>query len=307
MSKNHSFDKHPLLASVTGSIRFNMMNDFMFKTVLQEKNHVLIGLICALLHLDESAIKSAIVQNPITPGEVIDDKTVILDVKVLLNNGALLDLEMQVVNKGNWIERSSFYLCRNYTSLKSGQGYLRVMPSYQIGFLGYTLFPESPEFYAVNMLMNKRTHQIYTDKLSISVVDLTKIDLATEEDRRYKIDQWAQLFKSTTWEEFKMLSIPETILEEVGETICKVSADEHMRQLLEAREDAIRNELDVQQLLDEAKKERDEVTAKLDAANTALADKDAELADKNNMLADANARIAELEKQLADKEADKKA
>ncbi len=100
-----------------------------------------------------------------------------------------------------------------------------------------------------------------------------------------------------------MLSIPETILEEVGETICKVSADEHMRQLLEAREDAIRNELDVQQLLDEAKKERDEVTAKLDAANTALAGKDAELADKNNMLADANARIAELEKQLADKKA----
>ena len=139
MSKNHSFSKNPLLASATGSIRFNMTNDFMFKTVLQQKNHVLIGLICALLHMDESAIKSAIVQNPITPGEVIDDKTVILDVKVLLNNGALLDLEMQVVNKCNWIERSSYYLCRNYTSLKSGQGYLRVMPSYHIGFLGYTL------------------------------------------------------------------------------------------------------------------------------------------------------------------------
>ena len=38
-----------------------------------------------------------------------------------------------------------------------------------------------------------------SDKLSISVVDLTRIDLATEEDLRYEIDKWAKLFKATTW------------------------------------------------------------------------------------------------------------
>lgn len=97
MSAKQFSDTHSLFASATGPIRFNMTNDFMFKTVLQRNNHVLIGLICALLHLDESTVKSAVVQNPIEPGELIDDKTVILDVKVLLNNNnnnTIIDLEM---------------------------------------------------------------------------------------------------------------------------------------------------------------------------------------------------------------------
>lgn len=63
-----------------------------------------------------------------------------------------------------------------------------------------------------------------------------------------------------------MLSIPDSILTEAGETIYKLSADEHMRQLMEAREDAIRNELDVKQQLDEAAAKLDDTTAKLDAA-----------------------------------------
>ena len=104
-----------------------------------------------------------------------------------------------------------------------------------------------------------------------------------------------------------MLSIPDTILEEVGETIYKVSADEHMRQVMEAREDAIRNELDVQYYQETLEK-------KLSVANAALADKDAKLdaansalADKDAKLTEANARIAELKRQLADMKAGKEA
>ena len=293
MSINHFTNADSFLASATGPIRFNMTNDFMFKTVLQRNNHVLISLICALLHLEESAIQSAVVQNPIEPGERIDDKTVILDVKVLLNNNAILDLEMQVVNKGNWVERSSYYLCRNYANLSSGSGYKLVQPSYQIGFLDYTLFPDYPEFYAVNLFMNKRTHQIYTDKLRISVIDLTQIDLATEEDRLYKIDQWARLFKATTWEELKMLTFPDSVLAEAGETIYKVSADEHMRQLLEAREDAIRQELDVQWAMDHTTKQLNEAVAKLDAAT---AERDAATAERDAATAKLDAALALLKK-----------
>ena len=46
---------------------------------------------------------------------------------------------------------------------------------------------------------------LYSDKLRLSVVDLTKIDMATKEDKAYHIDYWASLFKATTWEEIKML------------------------------------------------------------------------------------------------------
>ena len=48
-------------------------------------------------------------------------------------------------------------------------------------------------------------HNVYSDKFILSVVDLTKIELATEEDKQYQIDYWASLFKAKTWEELKMI------------------------------------------------------------------------------------------------------
>ncbi len=37
------------------------------------------------------------------------------------------------------------------------------------------------------------------------MLNLNRIDLATEEDKSYQIDHWAFLFKSTTWEEMSRL------------------------------------------------------------------------------------------------------
>ena len=77
------------------------------------------------------------------------------------------------------------------------------------------------------------------------------------------------------------------ILAEAGETIYEVSQEEHQRQILEGREDARRQEIGVQRLIERTKKERDEANAKLEA--------------KTAELDSAMTRIAELEKQLATK------
>ena len=258
MSTKQSNVTHSLLDSATGSIPYKMTNDYMFKEVMQRNNDVLKGLIASLLHIEMDDVKSVMITNPIKPGDAVNDKTVILDVNVLFNNSTYLDLEMQVANLYNWVDRSSYYLCRNFSNLQPNDDYSNVKASYQIGFLDFTLFPDDPCFYATNLLMNERTHHIYTDKLRISVIDLTKINLATEEDRRYQIDTWAQLFKASTWEEVKELATQNPILAEAGETIYEVSQEEHQRQILEGREDARRQELGVQRLIERTKKERDE-------------------------------------------------
>lgn len=63
-----------------------------------------------------------------------------------------------------------------------------------------------PEFYASYKLINVKSHQTYSDKITLNVVDLSRIDLATEEDRLYHIDYWAALFQATTWEKIRMLA-----------------------------------------------------------------------------------------------------
>ena len=85
--------------------------------------------------------------------------------------------------------------------------------------------------------MNTKNHKIYSDKLSLHVVDLTQIDNATEEDRLRGIDYWARLFKATTWEEIKMLASNNSFLTEAAETIYQLSAEDKIRLQCEARED----------------------------------------------------------------------
>ncbi len=58
-------------------------------------------------------------------------------------------------------------------------------------------------------------------QFSISVLDLTNIDLATEEDKSYNIDKWASLFKAQTWEEIKMLAEKNESIDEAAKGKCR--------------------------------------------------------------------------------------
>lgn len=193
MQKNIS--KVPSLDSATGVIDYRFTNDYMFRAILQENTEVLTSLICSLLHLKRSEITSVTVTNPIKLGEHVDDKDFILDIAVLLNHNVSINLEMQIANYMNWEERSLCYLCRSFDRLNTGQNYSEVKPALQIGFLDFTLFPDFPEFYATYKLLNVKNYHLYSDKFTLSVIDLTQIDMATEEDKNWGIDYWARLFK----------------------------------------------------------------------------------------------------------------
>ncbi len=221
----------------SGQIPYNMTNDYMFRAVLQSNNKVLRGLICSLLHLSEQKVLSVEIINPIILGEAVTDKEFRLDINANLNNHTLINLEMQIANKLNWRERSVMYLCRSFDHLSHGQNYSEAKSAIHIGFLDYTLFKERPEFYASYKLINVKNRQKYSDNLTLNVVDLSRIDLATEEDKHYHIHEWALLFKSTTWEEIKMLASKDEYLQEASETIFRMSADDLVRKRCRDREE----------------------------------------------------------------------
>ncbi len=220
-----------------GSVPYNMTNDYMFRAVLQSNNKVLRGLICSLLHLSEGKVASVEITNPVILGETVTDKEFRLDINVVLNNRTLINLEMQIANKLNWRERSVMYLCRSFDQLNHGQDYLDAKPAVHIGFLDYTLFAQQPEFYASYKLINVKNHQKYSDSLTLNVVDLSRTDLATEEDKKYHIHERAMLFKATTWEEIKMLASKDEYLQEASETIFRMSADDLVRKRCRDREE----------------------------------------------------------------------
>lgn len=229
-----------ILKSAKGPVKIPLTNDYLFRALLQKNNYVLKGLICSLLHLSPDNVSSVEITNPIELGNSIDDKTFFLDIKVILNNQIIINLEMQVINEHNWPERSLTYLCRSFDNLNTGEAYQNVKSAIQIGFLDFTLFPEHPEFFATYKFLNVKNYSLYSDKIQLSVLDLTCIHLATEEDKLYQIDYWASLFKATTWEEIKMLATKNKYIQEASETIYKLSLKEKIRLQCEAREDYYR-------------------------------------------------------------------
>lgn len=280
----------------TGVIQYNMTNDYMFRYILQENEKVLLGLISSLLHLKPDQIKKVKITNPINLNDDINGKEFILDINIMLNNNTQIILEMQVLNQHNWTDRSLSYLCRSFDKLYRGQKYEEALPVIHIGFLDYTLFEDAPEFFSTNLMMNVKNHRIYNDKFRLSVLDLTQIELATEEDIAYQIDYWARFFKAKTWEEIKMYAEKNEFLQEAAQSVYVANADEIVRQKCQAREEAIRHERTVKRNMRILKKENSQLkndNAILQQNNqqltASLAEKDAEIAEKD-------AEIAEMDK-----------
>ena len=236
-------NKHAMsYMDATGVIEYKMTNNYMFRFILQKNQKVLKGLIASLLHLNPTEIKKVEIRNPINLAGDVSGKEFILDIEVMLNNDTLINLEMQVANEHNWPERSLSYACRSFDNLFQSQKYEEAIQVIHIGFLEFTLFEDAPEFYSEFNMINVKNHRIYSDKFILRVVDLTKINLVTEEDKVFQIDYWARLFKAKTWEELKMLAKDNDYLQEAAESLYIANADEIVRQQCRAREDAERRE-----------------------------------------------------------------
>ena len=197
--KNYS-TKHVTLDDARGKLEFRLTNDYLFRAVFQSNEKALKGLLCSLLHLEASSIKKIEILNPVELGRALSNKEFRFDIKLRLNRHQIINLEMQVENLGNWEQRSLSYTCRMFDSLNKGLSYDNVRPVMNIGILNFTFKTDAPEFYSTYKILNDDTHLPFSEDLTIKILDLTKISLATDEDRKYNIDTWARLFKADTWE-----------------------------------------------------------------------------------------------------------
>ncbi len=263
-----SFSFSPDLEAATGPFDFPMTNDYMFRAVLQTDNKALTGFISALLQIPISEISAVEVTNPIILGNECTDKEFRLDINLVLNRQRIINLEMQVLSHADWTSRSLAYLCRNFVQLSRGMDYASLLPVIHIGILDHSLFPDAPEFYSRFMLMNIKTHRIYSDKIALNMLDLTHTELSSQDDREWKLDYWAKLFKATTWEDLKMIAKNDECLTAASNTIFTMNTDDRIRKRCLDREDYYRDIHNLEKQIAENQKiiaEKDAALAQLRA------------------------------------------
>lgn len=284
MNNNQTSKQPASFRDATGPIDITLRNDMLFHLVMQRSNKALKGLVCALKGLDPDTVKEVLLTNPINYSEYAN-KEIILDVKVILENNEIIDIELQLYKDLYWEGRSLLYLCRSFDNLHVGEKYHLLKPTTLIVITDIDQFPDYPEFYSHYSFLNIKNFHPYSSMLGINVLYLNHTDLATDEDKANNLVYWAELFRVNTWEELKALSTHDSAFEEVATVMYNSNIQSEEKTILEAHQ----RFLDFQhaQYLNgvfDGKKESAETIEALTTENSALNAENSALTSENERL-----------------------
>ena len=213
--------------------------DFCFKELMADEK-VRQGFLSAILHVQpEKIVKTELLPTHLQKVHK-EDKLGILDVRVLLENGTQLDMEIQIAPFALWPERSLFYLAKIYVDqIQEGEDYDKLKKCIHIGILDFELFPEDEEYYLRFHIWEDERRRKYSDKIEIHIFELPK--LKKYEYPESELLNWMRFMNAEKKEEFAMLADKNEYMEKAYERLTKISADKQKRLEYEAREKAVRD------------------------------------------------------------------
>lgn len=213
--------------------------DICFKNLMENKQ-VRQGFIAALLKIKPEEIKETFLLPSALSQDYADDKLGILDVRVSLENGTQMDMEMQVAYFAYWDARILFYLSKMFSSqLKSGEPYKKLKKCIHVSILDFIYFEKDKECCRTISFCDEKTAERYTDLLEIQILELKKIP--KEEQNEEGIIRWMRFLGGRNREELAYMAKTDKYLGEAYEALEKLSADERARLEYEAREKALRD------------------------------------------------------------------
>ena len=128
----------------------------------------------------------------------------------------------------------------------------------------------------------------------MNVVDLSHIELATEEDRKYHIHEWAALFKAETWEEIKVLASKDEYLNQASQTMFRMSADEQIRKRCLDREEYYQDLRNYEHAIEKYERDREEHEQNLRNYERTIEKYERDKEERERALAEREARIQQL-------------
>ena len=127
----------------------DLKEDEHFKNFFKNNQKPLISLLESFLPLPKSRkIKEVKVLDSLlsVTDKLSNKKESIMDLRLQLDNGEFVNVEMQLLEHPSFVERILFYGCRNYASqLDKGKEYEELNPSYSLVFCDFELFKHDEE------------------------------------------------------------------------------------------------------------------------------------------------------------------
>lgn len=187
--------------------------------------------------LPPKPIREIHVLNPDIPMDFPGDKAIVLDVRVRLDDGSQIDLEMQSTVPTGTAGRFLYYWARDFVdTMRAGDDYKGLRPCLSILWFKQTLLV-TERFHSVFHLSEDESREVFSPLIEMHVLELPKLTLAPLE-RQARLERWARFFRADTPAELDRLAAEDSIMSAAVHTLEKLSDDPEMQRQAREREDA---------------------------------------------------------------------
>jgi len=214
------------------------MMDIIFKLLMGTDNskEILTDFLLAVLDLSSDEYDEITIQNPFLLQEYKGDKLGILDVKLKLKSGKILNIEVQVEPMPFMESRILFYVSKLITEqIGESDQYEKIKRVISIIITGHPLIKQSERYHHHFGLYDIDNGVLLTDALEIHTLEVPKAREVSEDAERADLLNWMKFFDVKTEEELNMLAQKSPAMKRATLRLRELSADEKARQLYEAR------------------------------------------------------------------------
>jgi len=216
----------------TTPMKFTARNDYAFKKLFgtEENKDIMIEFVSLVTDLSQDDFDDVRIGNNEQLPRFYNDKTGRLDIKIRLNDGRKIDVEMQNTYFDYYPKRSIFYCSKMiHEHFFSGLQYADLKKCIAINVLN-SPFKLSPKVHSVYQIRESEEQTLLDELLEIHFLDLTKLP----KENLTSVEKWLMFIKTDSKEERRMLAQENPVMTKANNVMDIFYLDEQERRRYEA-------------------------------------------------------------------------
>ena len=213
-------------------LRFTARNDYAFKKLFgaEENQDIMIEFISLVTQLSKNDFDDVRIENSEYIPRFYNDKTGRLDIKIRLNDGRKINVEMQNTYFDYYPKRSIFYCSKLiHEHFISGFQYAQLKKCIAINVLN-SPFKLSKKVHSIYQIRETEEQTLLDELFEIHFLDLTKL----KKDNLTSLEKWLMFIKTDSKEERAVLSQGNPIMAKANKVMDIFYMDEQERKRYEA-------------------------------------------------------------------------
>ena len=218
-----------------------VINDYIFKKIFSKKGNesILKDFLISVLDIPIQKVETRAEVS--LERQIEENKLGRLDILAKLDDSTIVNIEVQILNKYNFIDRTMYYWSGNYyNELRAGEDYKEVKKVIAINILDYEIFEEGP-YHEIARIRRDYKNKILTDKMELHFIQIPKF-LKENRGTKTKLEQWMQFISQKDEKEVELAMKENEEIKKANEEYEYLTGDEAERRLALLREEAIRDE-----------------------------------------------------------------